>query len=309
MKIDDVTFEELDDQWPFPARIHGEVIDRIAKDKPKVIAYDVQFTEPSPRRRARTRTSRFSRRSPNADGKVVLATTEVNERGREQVPRRARRRSCEEIGGKVGNGRLPTDPGGVFRRVDYTVDGLKTLVGGGRRGRRRDARSTRASSTARTAPGSTTTARPSTIESDLVLARGPGQDPSRASSATRSSWSGRTAPVAAGHPPHLDDRATTQMAGAEIQANALDTVLRDLPLQVASGRPRRRADRAAGAGRAAGEPAPRAAARAGARRSALGAVFTGRRPARLQQRHGAGVRLSRSARWCWPRSARWRSTT
>ena len=47
VKIDDVTFDELNLQWPFPRSRHGEVITRLKADGAKVIAYDVQFSEPS----------------------------------------------------------------------------------------------------------------------------------------------------------------------------------------------------------------------------------------------------------------------
>ena len=39
--VDDVTFDRLDEQWPFPRSIHGEVIDRLSRDGAAAIAYDV----------------------------------------------------------------------------------------------------------------------------------------------------------------------------------------------------------------------------------------------------------------------------
>ncbi len=45
VRIDDVTFDELRKQWPFRRSVHANLIDRIAADRPKVIAYDVQFSE------------------------------------------------------------------------------------------------------------------------------------------------------------------------------------------------------------------------------------------------------------------------
>ena len=47
VRIDDVTFDELRKQWPFRRSVHANLIDRIAADRPKVIAYDVQFSEAS----------------------------------------------------------------------------------------------------------------------------------------------------------------------------------------------------------------------------------------------------------------------
>src|ERR1700756_2747420 len=46
--IDGKTFSDLNIQWPFPGSLHAGVIDAIAKDGPKLIACDVQFSEYSP---------------------------------------------------------------------------------------------------------------------------------------------------------------------------------------------------------------------------------------------------------------------
>ena len=54
-----------------------------------------------------------------------------------------------------------------------------------------------------------------------------GQGPGRASSSGKIVVVGADRPRPAGHPPHLDRPA---MPGAEIQANAIDTVLRGFPL-------------------------------------------------------------------------------
>src|SRR5438067_10675598 len=46
VKIDDKTFSQLPNiQWPYPRSLHGKVIDRLAADGAKVIAFDVQFSE------------------------------------------------------------------------------------------------------------------------------------------------------------------------------------------------------------------------------------------------------------------------
>lgn len=44
VQIDDATFNDLGLQWPFPRSVHARVIQRISADRPRVIAYDVQFT-------------------------------------------------------------------------------------------------------------------------------------------------------------------------------------------------------------------------------------------------------------------------
>ena len=47
VEIDDVSFNELDQAWPFPRSLHAEAIDRLTRAGARVIAYDIQFTEPT----------------------------------------------------------------------------------------------------------------------------------------------------------------------------------------------------------------------------------------------------------------------
>jgi adenylate cyclase len=47
--IDESTFQDLNIQWPFPRAMHGQVIARIAEDKPIAIGVDVIFDTPSAR--------------------------------------------------------------------------------------------------------------------------------------------------------------------------------------------------------------------------------------------------------------------
>lgn len=88
--IDDKTFDELEVQWPFRRSLHAELIDALAKAGARTIAYDVQFTEPTPA--AADAQAVHAAREDDAlitavkrAGNVVLATTEVNERGESAV--------------------------------------------------------------------------------------------------------------------------------------------------------------------------------------------------------------------------------
>jgi len=125
VEIDDVTFDELRPQWPFPRRLHARMIDRIAADDPRVIAYDVQFSEPGPTERD---DFLLADAIANADGRVMLATTEVNKRGEGLFLGAPQEVLTEDLGGRLGNGLLPNDPGGVIRRVSYDVDGLESFA-------------------------------------------------------------------------------------------------------------------------------------------------------------------------------------
>src|SRR5688500_18346300 len=45
--IDDVTFDELLRQWPFPRSMMGRAVDRLAELGAREIVIDIQYTEPS----------------------------------------------------------------------------------------------------------------------------------------------------------------------------------------------------------------------------------------------------------------------
>src|SRR5688572_3854076 len=45
--VDDVTFSDLGERWPFRRSLHARVIDRLERAGARTIAYDVQFTEPT----------------------------------------------------------------------------------------------------------------------------------------------------------------------------------------------------------------------------------------------------------------------
>ena len=120
--VDDKTFDDLDERWPFSRNRFAEVLENVSADEPRVIVYDVQFTEESDDPRADNRLIEASR----AAGNVVFSTTEVGDNGESKVfgggegLRYARARS--------GNGLLPEDAGGVLRRLPEQVDGLDTLA-------------------------------------------------------------------------------------------------------------------------------------------------------------------------------------
>ncbi|HNH87315.1 MAG TPA: CHASE2 domain-containing protein, partial [Solirubrobacterales bacterium] len=78
--IDAETFDQLNEQWPFPRSLHGNAIDRLRKAGAKVIAYDVQFTEPTIPREDNRLLSAVRRA-----GNVALATDAVYLNGTSDV--------------------------------------------------------------------------------------------------------------------------------------------------------------------------------------------------------------------------------
>jgi adenylate cyclase len=119
--VDDVTFDELDEQWPFPRSLHARVIDRLRRAGAATIAYDVQFTEPTEVEEDNALIEAIGRA-----GNVVLSTTEVdaggasNVLGGEEVLRSVRARAGSTI--------IHQDTGGVLRRFPFEVEGLRSLA-------------------------------------------------------------------------------------------------------------------------------------------------------------------------------------
>jgi adenylate cyclase len=143
VEIDATTFDELGLQWPFPRRVHARVIEAIARDHPRVIAYDVQFTEasacppsttgsqPPPGQCAQARSDETTLLGAleNAQGRTVMATTETDAHGNTRFLGSSEGKALlSEVGSRPANALLPNDPGGVLRRVGYSAGGLRTLA-------------------------------------------------------------------------------------------------------------------------------------------------------------------------------------
>jgi adenylate cyclase len=142
VEIDEQTFDQLGLQWPFARRVHAKVIEDIARDHPKAIAYDVQFseasacplsakgTQPPPGRcpQARSDETALLTALNNAEGRTVMASTETEANGDMRFLGSEGNALLSEVGSRPANGLLPTDPGGVLRRVSFAVGGLKTLA-------------------------------------------------------------------------------------------------------------------------------------------------------------------------------------
>jgi len=218
VKIDDVTFSDLQQRWPFRRTLHARVIDRIAAEHPRAIVYDVQFTEPSANRNDDVA---LAESIAGADGKVVLATTEVEPGGHTRILNGDD--VLKAIGAHPANGLLPLDPGGVLRRLKYQIDQLRTIGVVG-------------TSVARGKPVKPFSGTP------WIDYRGPpGTIPSLSFSDVyrgefrRGLFRDKIVLVGPSAPSLQDVHPTStsgndEMSGAEIQANAIDTVQRGLPL-------------------------------------------------------------------------------
>jgi adenylate cyclase len=222
VEIDSTTFDELKMLWPFPRRVHAKVIDNIARDHPRVIAYDVQFSEPS------THSDEIAllEALDNAEGRTVMATTETEANGSTEFLGNPNGNALlREVGSRPANGLLPTDPGSVLRRVGLSVGGLKTL----------------AVASAEVADGHRVNAREFAAGPAWIDYYGPEETLHKVSFSTvylgrepRGFFHNKIVVVGPSAPTLHDIHPTStaaNMPGAEVQANAIETVLRGLPLR------------------------------------------------------------------------------
>jgi adenylate cyclase len=221
VEIDDVTFNELGQTWPFPRSLHAQLIDRLRRAGARVIAYDIQFTEPTDPREDNALISAVDR----ADG-VVLATTEVGQGGQTNVF--GGDQVLRETGARAGNSNYVNDSDGVIRRQPYAVEGLESfaiVAAEEFRGQRLPVKEGFEWIDFRGPPGTVK----SVPFSRVIEGRVP-PDVFR----DKIVVIGATAPTLQDvHPTALGGDAP--MSGPEIQANAIATVLDDFPLESAPG--------------------------------------------------------------------------
>jgi CHASE2 domain-containing sensor protein len=119
--IDDRSFDELRRRWPFPRSWHGRVLEHLRRAGARAVFYDVQFTEPT---------------TPTEDGALfnalggtggaVLATTETDGHGHTNVLGGDANLALAHSSAAASN--LPVDLGGLIERVPYALDGLSTAA-------------------------------------------------------------------------------------------------------------------------------------------------------------------------------------
>jgi adenylate cyclase len=119
--IGEQSFTALDEQWPFPRNLHAEALTRLSRDGARVIAYDVQFTEPSNPADDQALADAIARA-----GNVVLATTAVDDRGGTNVL--GGEKVLRTLDARAAHAGLTTDSGRVVRRVSYELERLETFA-------------------------------------------------------------------------------------------------------------------------------------------------------------------------------------
>lgn len=213
-------------RFPFRRTVHARMIDRLRRAGAKVIVYDIEFTAPSGDVRADNALIRAVDRAP----RIVLSTTEIGAGGATNIF--GGDEVLREIGARAGSGNLPNDPGGVLRRFAYDDLGLRGLpvvaaeVAQGRPVARDRFAADRSAWI--DFPGPPRTVRTFSF-GDVLRGRVPA-----------ASLRGKVVVVGATAPVLKDVFATSTasedlMAGPEVHAAAIQTVLDDFPLRGAPG--------------------------------------------------------------------------
>ena len=206
-------------RWPIDRRWHARAIDALRRAGVRAIAYDVQFTEPSPREASDLALYDAVARAKG----TVLSTTEVLEDGDTRVL--GGEAMLQPAGARAANTNTPVDIGAVVRRTFHAIDGLETFAVAAVESatKRQVAPFDGALIDYHGPPGTVRTHR----FIDLVKGR---IDP--AALRGKIVVVGASAPSLQDlHPvPTIDDGL---MPGPEVQANAISTVLRGFPLREA----------------------------------------------------------------------------
>lgn len=222
--IDNATFAHLRMQWPFRRAVHGRLIHWIAADGAKAIAFDVQFSQASPNGEGDD--VALLNAIDNARGRTVFSTSENLPNGNVAFLGSAQGTKLLLLdGSRPGQGRLPSDGAGMIRQVPYSEDGLKTLsVATVEVATNHDVPSRQFGGTSATIDYVGRRGTTPTIPYWKVFQRrfAPG------------TFRGKIVVVGATTPSLQDIHATptdSAMPGVEIQANAINTIFRGVPLR------------------------------------------------------------------------------
>jgi CHASE2 domain-containing sensor protein len=125
VNVDDTTFNyfrnhNLPSQWPFPRRYHARVIEQLHRAGAKVIAFDVQFTEPTDPTDDDALIEAIGRAH-----NMVLSTTEVGPHGSTDVL--GGEAVLRQVDARAANTSVIPGSDGVLRSTQYSIGGLKTF--------------------------------------------------------------------------------------------------------------------------------------------------------------------------------------
>jgi adenylate cyclase len=225
VEVDAATFSALPNvQWPYPRQLDAAVIDHIVPDHPKLIGFDIQFTETPEQADQNVALAESIYGATTAGVPVILDTTETGAGGATRIlggdPQLLR-----TIGVQPSSADFQTDRDGAIRQVAFELGGLRTF-----------AAVTAGAAAGRPVKPSLFGGHPAWI--DYYGPAGTIPSVSFASvlhgQVAKGFFKNKIVLVGASDPSLQDLHATSVdplMPGVELQANAVETVLRGLPLR------------------------------------------------------------------------------
>jgi adenylate cyclase len=134
--VDAETLQALNLQWPYPRRLHGQVIDRLRKDGAKVIAFDVVFAEPSkeplkpcPFFGAQFQPDDCALATAAAKARnVIFSATEVRKGGEVKLFGASSKQVLPVLKAHAGYTGIADDVDGGTRRFLYDFSGLRSFA-------------------------------------------------------------------------------------------------------------------------------------------------------------------------------------
>jgi adenylate cyclase len=125
--IDPKSFQDLNKQFPFPRAVDGKAISTISKQHPAAIAVDIQLSEPSTL--GQNDDIALLSAVNDAHGKVIFSDTEPTAKGNVAFLGSGKGAALlKSVGARPAEGSFPFDPGGVIRQMQYQISNLKTLA-------------------------------------------------------------------------------------------------------------------------------------------------------------------------------------
>ena len=128
--VDSFTLDDLQTRWPFPRSYEAASLRRICAARPKAIAFDIQFTEPSTGPNGAAQDNALINAVAACKHKVVLSTTEwvVDKHGHSHTNIFGGDSVVKRIGAFRSIGLVPADSGGSIRHMRYEIGGIPTLA-------------------------------------------------------------------------------------------------------------------------------------------------------------------------------------
>ncbi|HEY1509749.1 MAG TPA: adenylate/guanylate cyclase domain-containing protein, partial [Solirubrobacteraceae bacterium] len=125
--IDPKSFQDLNKQFPFPRAVDGKAITTISKQHPAAIAVDVQLSEPSSL--GQNDDVALLEAVSNAHGKTIFSDTEPTDTGNVSFLGSGKGTALlKSVGARPAEGSFPFDPGGTIRQMQYRISNLNTLA-------------------------------------------------------------------------------------------------------------------------------------------------------------------------------------